>query len=70
MLERAVDMLAVAVQLPAAVLADEASARAAVATIAHRAVVTAFMPTMKPPVLASMIETSVSTRHCACLTTP
>jgi hypothetical protein len=35
MLDRAVDMLAVGVQLPAAVLADEASGAAAIASIAQ-----------------------------------
>jgi hypothetical protein len=56
MLERAVDMLAVAVQLPAAVLADEASGAAAIASIAQIPDARAFALTMKLPVLASMIE--------------
>jgi hypothetical protein len=46
MLERAVDMLAVAAQLPAAVLADEASGAAAIATIAQMADAAAFVLTM------------------------
>jgi hypothetical protein len=46
MLERAVDMLAVAAQLPAAVLADEAIGAAAIATIAQIADAAAFVLTM------------------------
>jgi hypothetical protein len=46
-------MLAVPAQAPAAVLADEASGKAAIAAIAHRADATAFAFTMKLPVLAS-----------------
>jgi hypothetical protein len=49
MLERAVDMLAVAAQLPAAVLADEASGAAAIASIAQMPDATAFVLTMRPP---------------------
>jgi len=41
-------MLAVAVQLPASVLADEASGAAAIASIAQIAHVAAFVLTMKP----------------------
>jgi hypothetical protein len=48
MLERAVDMLAVAVQLPAAVLADEASGAAAIASVAQIPDAKAFVLTMKP----------------------
>jgi hypothetical protein len=48
MLERAVDMLAVAAQLPAAVLADEASGAAAIASIAHMADAVAFVLTVSP----------------------
>jgi hypothetical protein len=51
-------MLAVADQLPAAVLADEASGAAAIASIAQRANVAAFVLTMMPP-LASMNGASV-----------
>jgi hypothetical protein len=46
MLERAVDMLAVAAQLPAAVLADEASGAAAIASIAQIQDAAAFVLTM------------------------
>jgi hypothetical protein len=42
-------MLAVAAQLPAAVLADEASGAAAIARIAQRANVAAFVLTVMPP---------------------
>jgi hypothetical protein len=49
MLERAVDMLAVAVQLPAAVLADEASGAAAIASVAQRTDAAAFGFTIRPP---------------------
>jgi hypothetical protein len=49
MLERAVDMLAVAAQLPAAVLADEASGRAAVASTAQIPDARAFVLRMNPP---------------------
>jgi hypothetical protein len=42
-------MLAVAVQLPAAVLADEASGIAAIASIAQIADAAAFVLTMRPP---------------------
>jgi hypothetical protein len=52
MLERAVDMLAVAVQLPAPVLADEASGAAAIAIIAPIPLARALMLTMKPASLA------------------
>jgi hypothetical protein len=48
MLERAVDMLAVAVQLPAAVLADQASGPAAIASIAQIPDARAFVLTMNP----------------------
>jgi len=41
-------MLAVAAQLPAAVLADEASGEAAIATIAHTADAAALVLTMSP----------------------
>jgi hypothetical protein len=41
-------MLAVAPQLPADVLADEASGAAAIATIAQMADATAFVLTMRP----------------------
>jgi hypothetical protein len=41
-------MLAVAAQLPAVVLADEASGAAAIATIAQIAQATAFVLTMSP----------------------
>jgi len=41
-------MLAVAAQLPAAVLADEASGATAIAAIAQIADATAFVLTMKP----------------------
>jgi hypothetical protein len=47
-------MLAVAVQLPAAVLADEASGATAIATIAQIADAAAFKLTMKPRSLASL----------------
>lgn len=46
MVERAVDMLAVAAQLPAAVLADEASGAAAIASIAQIPDAAAFVLTM------------------------
>jgi hypothetical protein len=49
MLERAVAMLAVAVQLPAAVLADEASGAAAIASVAQRMDAAAFVLTIRPP---------------------
>jgi hypothetical protein len=45
-LERAVDMLAVAAQLPAAVLAEEASGAAAIASIAQIPDAAAFVLTM------------------------
>jgi hypothetical protein len=48
MVERAVDMLAVAVQLPAAVLADEASGAAAIASVAQIPDARAFVLTMTP----------------------
>jgi hypothetical protein len=48
MLERAVDMLAVGVQLPAAVVADEASGAAAIANIAQRVDAAAFVLTLAP----------------------
>jgi hypothetical protein len=54
MCARAVDMLAVAVQLPAAVVADEVSGAAAIASSAQIADAAAFVLTMKPPLLASM----------------
>jgi hypothetical protein len=54
-------MLAVAAQLPAAVLADEASGQAAIATIAHIVDATAFVLTMRAPLLASVNKTSVGT---------
>jgi hypothetical protein len=54
-------MLAVAAQLPAAVLADEASGKAPIATIAHRADATAFALTRKLPPLTSLIEASIGT---------
>jgi hypothetical protein len=68
-------MLAVAVQLPAAVLADEASGAAAIATIAQIADAAAFTLTMRLPLslslsLAAMDETSVRSKGCACLTRP
>jgi hypothetical protein len=47
-------MLAVAVQLSAAVLADEASGAAAIASIAQIADAAAFVLTMRPPLLASL----------------
>jgi hypothetical protein len=47
---RGVDMLAVAVQLPVAVPADEASGATAIASAAQMADATAFVRTMKPPV--------------------
>jgi hypothetical protein len=50
MLERAVAMLAVAVQLPA-VLADEASGAAAIASDAQRTDAAAFVLTIRPPCL-------------------
>jgi hypothetical protein len=43
-------MLAVAAQLPAAVLADEASGATAIATIAQIADAATFVLTMRPPV--------------------
>jgi hypothetical protein len=46
--ERAVDMLAVAVQVPAAVLADEASGATAIASIAQIPDAKAFVLTMTP----------------------
>jgi hypothetical protein len=49
MLERAVAMLAVAVQLPAVVLADEASGAAAIASAAQRTDAAAFVLTIRPP---------------------
>jgi hypothetical protein len=48
MLERAVAMLAVAVQLPAALLAEEASGAAAIATIAQTPDASVFVLTMQP----------------------
>jgi len=48
MLERAVDMPAVAAQLPAVVLADEASGAAAIARTAQIPDARAFVLTMKP----------------------
>jgi hypothetical protein len=48
MLDRAVDMLAVAAQLPPAVLADEASGAAAIASTAQIPNASAFVLTMKP----------------------
>jgi hypothetical protein len=48
MLERAVDMLAVDAQLPAAVLADEANGATAIASIAQIPDARAFVLTMKP----------------------
>jgi prophage DNA circulation protein len=60
-------MLAVAAQLPAAVLADEASGATAIATIAQIADAEALVLTMKPPLLTSMNEASVGTKGCACL---
>jgi hypothetical protein len=48
MLERAVAMLAVAVQLPAAVLADEASGTAAIASATQRTDAAAFVLTISP----------------------
>jgi hypothetical protein len=47
MVERAVDMLAVAAQLPAVVLADEASGAAAIASVAQIPDARAFVLTMK-----------------------
>jgi hypothetical protein len=47
MVERAVDMLAVAAQLPAAVLADEASGAATIASVAQIPDAKAFVLTMK-----------------------
>ena len=58
-LSRGTAMLADAAQLPAAVLADEASGKAAIATIAHRADATAFALTRKLPPLTSLIEASI-----------
>jgi hypothetical protein len=49
MCARAVDMLAVAVQPPAAVLADEAGGAAAIASIAQIANSAVLVLTMKPP---------------------
>jgi hypothetical protein len=63
-------MLAVAVQLPAAVLADEAGGAATIASTAQRADATAFVLTMKAPLLASMNETSVGRKRYARLTRP
>src|SRR5262245_3362758 len=54
MCERAVDMLAVAVQLPAAVLADNASGAPAIASSAKRMNEAVFLFTMSPPLLASV----------------
>jgi hypothetical protein len=48
MIERAVDIVAVSVQLPAAVLADEASGAAAIASVAQRTDAAAFVLTMAP----------------------
>jgi hypothetical protein len=62
MCARAVDMLAVAVQLPAAELAREASGAAAIATIVQIVNAAAFVLAMKPPLLASMDEASVDSK--------
>ena len=59
-------MLAVAAQLPAAMLADEASGAAAIATIAQIADAAAFVLTMRPPLLAPMNEASVGAKGRAC----
>jgi hypothetical protein len=50
--DRAVAMLAVAVQLPAAVLASEASGAAAIASITQMADAAAFMLTMRLPLFS------------------
>jgi hypothetical protein len=57
-------MLAVAAQLPAAVLADEASGEAAIAAIAHTADAAALALTMSP-LFSSINEASIGTKHCA-----
>jgi hypothetical protein len=49
MLLRAVAMLAVADQLPAAVLAEDASGAAAIASVAQRTDAAAFVLTIRPP---------------------
>jgi hypothetical protein len=58
-------MLAVAAQLPADVLADEARGAAAIASIAQIADVAAFALTMSL-LLASMNEASVGSKRCVC----
>jgi hypothetical protein len=68
MVERAVDMLAVAVQLPAAVLADEASGAAAIASIAQIPDARTFALTKKPASFSPMNEASVGSKCCARLT--
>jgi len=55
-------MLAVAAQLPAAVLADEASGATAIATITQIADAATFVLTMRPPLLASMNDASVGSK--------
>jgi hypothetical protein len=55
-------MLAVAAQLPAAVLADEASGAIAIATIAQITEAALFVLTMRPPLLASMNEASIGSK--------
>jgi hypothetical protein len=69
-LSRGTAMLAVAAQLPAAVLADEASGATAIATIAQITDAALFVFTMRPPLLASMNEASIRTKDSARLTGP
>jgi hypothetical protein len=64
MIERAVDIVAVSVQLPAAVLADEASGAAAIASVAQRTDAAAFVLTIRAP-FAWMNEASLGSRGCA-----
>ena len=70
MLERAVDMLAVAAQLPAAVLANDASGAAAIASIAQIPDAATFVLTMRPPLVAIAAGASVGSNRYASLTRP
>jgi hypothetical protein len=63
-------MLADAVHVPAAVLADEARGAAASASTAQMEDTAAFALTMKPPLLASMNEASVAGKRYTYLTRP
>jgi hypothetical protein len=61
-LSRGIAISAVAVQLPAAVLADEANGAATIANIAQIADTAAFVLTMRPSLLASLNEASVGSK--------